>query len=100
MRQYLLTHTGVLVSQELEVLDQLISGSLSLAIIADLFPDRDRCRRALGAMVKCGEVRIVDAAGEALPQWRYREVESAPDTWSKGTPYRLEITDFGIKRIS
>lgn len=85
---------------ELEVLDQLLGGDLSLTTIADLFPDQDRCRRAIGAMLKAGEVRILDAGGQELPAWRYREVEAAPDTWSKATTYRLSITDAGAKRVS
>ena len=65
---------------ELEVLDQLVGGDLTLAVIADLFPDQDRCRQAIGAMLKAGEVCILDAQGQALAAWRYRELEDAPDT--------------------
>lgn len=85
---------------ELEVLDQLLGGDLSLAAIADLFSHQDRCRQAIGAMVKAGDVCIVDAEGKPVPAWRYRELENAPDTWSKATPYRLSITETGAKRVS
>ncbi len=84
---------------ELEVLDQLVAGDLSLAIIADLFPDQYRCRQAIGAMLKAGEVCILGERGQALPAWRYRELEDAPDTWSKATAYRLSSTDAGAKRL-
>jgi hypothetical protein len=85
---------------ELEVLDQLLGGDLSLAVIADLFPSQANCRQAIGAMVKAGDVCILDAEGEALPAWRYRELENAPDTWSRTTPYQLSITENGAKRVS
>jgi hypothetical protein len=91
---------SVAMTPELEVLDQLVGGDLSLAVIADLFPDQDRCRQAIGAMLKAGEVCILDAQGQALAAWRYRELEDAPDTWSKATAYRLSITDAGAKRVS
>jgi hypothetical protein len=84
---------------ELEVLDQLLGGDLPLNVIAGLFPDRDRCRRAVGAMLKGGEVCILDAAGQPVPEWRYRELEYAPDIWSEGTTYRMSIADAGAKRI-
>lgn len=85
---------------ELEVLDQLLGGDLSLAIIADLFPDRERCRQAIGAMLRAGEVCILDSQGHALQAWRYRELENTPDAWSEGTAYRLSITEAGAKRVS
>jgi len=85
---------------ELEVLDQLLGGDLSLGVIASLFRDKDHCRQAIGAMLNSGEVCIVDALGQALPAWRYRELEAAPDTWSEETTYRLSITDVGAKRVS
>lgn len=85
---------------EIEVLDQLLGGDLSLAVIAGLFSDEDRCRRAIGAMVEAGDVCILDADGKAVPAWRYRDLDNAPDTWSKTTPYRLSITEAGAKRVS
>jgi hypothetical protein len=53
-------------SQELEVLDQLLGGDLPLDAFSRLFPDQDRCRRAIQAMLMEGHVRIVDAQGVAL----------------------------------
>jgi hypothetical protein len=85
---------------ELDVLDQLLGGDLSLAVIAGLFSDQDHCRQAIGGMVKAGDVCILNADGERLPAWRYRELENAPDIWSKATPYRLSITETGAKRVS
>jgi hypothetical protein len=86
-------------SPELEVLDQLVGGDLSLAVIAGLFADQEHCRRAIDAMVTSGEVHVLDAGGAVLPAWRYRELQYAQDTWSKATPYRLAITEMGAKRV-
>lgn len=85
---------------ELEVLDQLLGGDLSLAVIAELFASPDRCRQAIGAMVKAGDVCILDAKGKPVPAWRYRELVNVPNTWSKATPYCLSITETGAKRVS
>ncbi len=87
-------------SPEIEVLDQLLGGDLPLNVIAGLFPDLHRCRRALAAMLEGGEVRMLNAEGRPIPPWRYRELEGIPSFWAKGTPYRLSITDVGAARVS
>jgi hypothetical protein len=85
---------------ELEVLDQLIGGDLLLNVIAGLFPDRDHCRQAVSAMLKSGEINILDPSGQLVPAWRYRELEGTEELWSAGTAYRLSITEAGAKRIT
>ena len=85
---------------EIEVLDQLTGGDLPLNVIAGLFPDRDRCRQAVSAMLKSGEINILDRSGQLVPVWRYRELEKTEALWSEGTPYRLSITEAGAKRIT
>jgi hypothetical protein len=85
---------------ELEVLDQLIGGDLPLNAIAGLFPDRDHCHQALTAMLKSGEINILDGSGQLVPAWRFRELQGTEDLWSEGTPYRLSITEVGAKRIT
>ena len=85
---------------ELEVLDQLLCGDLPLNVIVGLFPNRDHCRRALGAMLKSGEINILDPSGQLVPAWRYRELERTEELWSEGSQYRLSITEAGAKRIT
>ncbi len=85
---------------ELEVLEQVLDSELPLDVIAGLFIDQDRCRRAIRAMVSDGEVIVVGPEGLALPPWRYRELEGNPAFWARGTPYRLSITEAGADRIA
>jgi hypothetical protein len=87
-------------SLEVEVLDQLLGGDLPLNVIAGLFPDADHCRRAIQAMLIDGQIRIVDAGGATIPDWRYRELQFEPDFWASGTPYRMAITDFGADLVT
>jgi hypothetical protein len=87
-------------SPELEVLDQLLGSDLPLDVIAGLFPDQDHCRQSIQAMLFDGQIKIVDAEGVAIPDWRYRELQFQPDFWASGTPYRMSITDFGAERVS
>lgn len=86
-------------SPELEVLDQLIGGDLSLDVIAGLFPEEDHCRRAVQAMLHSGYVLVLDEKGLSIPEWRYLELRDQSEIWKRGTPYRMSITDAGAKRV-
>ena len=85
---------------ELEVLDQLLCDDLPIGVIAGLFSNRAHCRRAIGAMLREGEIQVLDPAGRPLPGWRYRELEGDPAFWGKASPYRLAITDVGADRLA
>ena len=85
---------------ELEVFEQLVDSDLPVSVIAGLFSDRTRCRRATGAMLREGEIQVLDPAGRPLPGWRYRELEGDPAFWGKASPYRLAITDVGADRMA
>ena len=87
-------------SPEVEVLDQLLGYALPLNVIAGLFPDQDHCRRAVRAMLLDGQVRILDAEGAEISDWRYRELECRPEFWASGTPYKMSLTDLGVKRVT
>lgn len=84
---------------ELEILDQLSGGDLPLNVIANLFADRDHCRRAVGALLVSGDVCIVDSADKSVPLWRFRELEDVAAFWAEGAPYRISITDAGAERV-
>lgn len=90
----------LLMTPEIEVLDQLLGGDLPLNLIADLFPGRSRCQRAILAMLRNDEVSLLDPAGDPVPEWHYRELQDQPNFWIKGTRYRLTITNKGARRMS
>ena len=85
---------------ELEVLEQVVDSDLPLNVIAGLFAEQDRCRRAIRTMLNDGEVLVLDLEGRPLPFWRYRGLEGDPAFWAQGTPYRLSITDAGAARLA
>ena len=84
---------------EIEVLGQVADGSLPLSVVADLFADLDHCKRALGAMIEDGQVRLRDPDGNAIPSWRYREIKSVKYHWSEGSELRLEIRQRGLDML-
>jgi hypothetical protein len=83
-------------SPELETLDQLLGGDMSLTVIRGLFENHDRFARAIAAMLDAGEVRLVDSDGTELPGWRWREVLAAE---TEAGDFWLSITDAGARRV-
>ncbi len=81
---------------ELEMLDQLAGGPLSLPIIVELFKDKDRAASAIGKMLQGGELKLLDPDGLDVPLWKWREIASAP-TFPE-SQYQLDITGQGLKR--
>jgi hypothetical protein len=84
-------------SPELETLDQLLGGDLTLAVVRGLFETDVRFVRAVLAMLDAGEIRLY-ANGVEVPRWRWREMLSAPGQSGLAEP-RLTITEAGGRRI-
>ena len=81
-------------SPELETLDQLSGGDLSVSVIRSLFPDEDQFLRAIEAMLEAGEIRLTTADNTVVPKWQRREtLHSATDFT------RVSITELGGRRI-
>jgi hypothetical protein len=82
---------------ELDVLDQLEGGPLSVSVIRKVFGDSDRFVRAVQAMLDAREIQLVDVDGTEVPKWKWREVlDASPDADHK---YMFVLTDLGAKRI-
>ncbi len=81
-------------SPELETLDQLLGGPLTLAVVRKLHPDTRRFNVGILSMLESRGIAMVDAAGQPIPTWdRRRHLTDLTDD------SRLAITDRGIKRI-
>jgi len=83
-------------SPELETLDQLLGGDLSLEIIRKIYPDDDRFLQAITRLLSTGDVTLVAADKTAIPSWRWREVLTTLVDVDK---LKLRITQQGIRRI-
>jgi hypothetical protein len=87
-------------SAELELLDQLVAHDMPLGVLVPLFPDVGNARRAIIAMIRSGDLELLDVSGSALPDWRLRELEAETDAWGPQSPFRLHLTDAGARRIA
>lgn len=59
---------------ELETLDQLLGGDMPLTVIAKLYSSPESFRTGIGGLLACGDVLLLEANGNAIPSWRWREV--------------------------
>jgi hypothetical protein len=79
-------------SPELETLDQLLGGDLSVATVRTLFDADDRFISAVTAMLHAGKLRL-SANDVEVPPWRWQSVLA-------GEPQaRLSITPSGARSI-
>jgi hypothetical protein len=82
-------------SPELETLDQLAGGDMSLAVIRRLYPDVDRFVMGVSGLLAAGDVKLLSETGEVVPRWRWRELlGKAPEG------VVLALTAQGVARVS
>lgn len=87
-------------SPELETLDQLLSGDLSLAIIQRVYPNIDAFKRGVLGLLNGGDVCVLEADGAIVAEWRWRELfgeNSAPYDPAK---LKLRLTAQGAHRVA
>lgn len=99
MRQHSGTILCAAMSPELETLDQLLSGELPLSVVCKLYPDVDTFLSGVHGLLKSGEVRLLTAQGDEVPDWRWRGLFVEGTITEQLKNFRLEITDQGSKRI-
>jgi hypothetical protein len=83
---------------ELETLDQLQGGALSLKIIRMVYPDADHFLRGVYGLLKGGDVRLIENDME-VPDWRWRELFIDSSAIEKLDTMTLTLTEQGAKRI-
>jgi len=87
-------------SPELETLDQLLGGPLSLEIIRRVFPNSDAFMRGVLGLLTCGDVRLLELEENEVPSWRWREMFIEGSVSGMLDDLKLEITEQGAKRIA
>jgi len=87
-------------SPELETLDSLLGGELSLAVIRALYPDAEAFNRGVLALLSSGEVCVLGVDGGAVPSWLWRQLFAAEGVANELELLRIKITDKGIQRMS
>ena len=86
-------------SPELETLDQLQGGNLSLAVIVTLFPSQDAFERGVLGLLSCGDVALTTLDGTETPEWRWRDLVCQHSVCEDLKHLQLKITPQGARRI-
>jgi hypothetical protein len=91
---------GVVWSSELETLDQLFGGELSLAVTRTVYTDDASFARGVHALLLNREVELLSADGVAVPQWRWRGIFVDGRFGEEMRGLKLRITDRGSQRVA
>ena len=86
-------------SPELETLDQLLGGDLSLKVVLRLYPDADCFKRGVLGLIAGGDVCLLDADYTEVPRWRCRELFKDQTEMEQMEQMKLRITAQGALRI-
>ena len=87
-------------SPELETLDQLLSGELSLTALRTVYPNDDAFVRGLRGLLVSGDVLLLTPEKNKVPDWQWEEAFRRGITHSEMKDYYLSITPQGARRIS
>jgi hypothetical protein len=82
-------------SPELTLLDDLTGGDIPLEHARLLF-QADNFSRAILAMLKDGEIRLLDSQGTEVAHWQRADILSSAES----SGYRVAITNKGAARIA
>jgi hypothetical protein len=90
----------VKIAPELETLDQLLGGELSLAVIRALYPDAQAFMKGILGLLTCGDVNLFTPNRDCVPAWRWRELFIDGIVMSELESLTLRITEQGTHRIA
>lgn len=87
-------------SPELEALDQLLGGALSLTVIRQIYPDHNRFSHSIQAMVQSGDVRLISHDGSEVEHWQLRGLFESEFPTSNIPHLKLVLTEQGANLMS
>jgi len=87
-------------SPELETLDQLLGGDLSLTIVRMLYSDADAFLRGLQGLLSNGDVRLFSIEGPEVPDFQWRELFRDKSVLDKLASLKLKITQRGADKVA
>ena len=86
-------------SPELETLDQLLGGDMSVSAIVAIYPSPDDCRSGLLGLLAAGDVRLLTPERLEAAEYEWRALFSQQDWIQALNDYRLSITQEGTSKI-
>jgi len=86
-------------SPELETLDQLAGGDLSLTIVRKFYPEAQEFIAGVLGLLSCGDVRLLAKDGSEVPRWQWRHLfvtDTPPQEWDG---MKLTLTKQGARKV-
>lgn len=87
-------------SPELETLDQLLGGDLSLAIIQQVYPSIDAFKQGVLGLLNGGDVCVLEADGAIVAEWRWRQLFGENSLPYDPSQLKLRLTAQGVRRVA
>ena len=87
-------------SPELETLDQLLGGDLSLTAIQKLYPSFHAFRRSVLGLLECGDFQLVAIDGKVLEEWNWNGFLDEHSTQHNLHEATLSLTAQGAARFA
>lgn len=84
-------------SAELETLDQLLGGEMSLAVIREVFENNEHFERAILAMLHNQDIRLFRTDWSEIASWEWSRILGDSGSWGS---HHLSLTNQGAKRVS
>lgn len=87
-------------SSEMETLDQLLGGEKDLSIIRQLFSSDESFTQGVLALLRNGDVRLLEPSGAHVAQWRWRLLLEEGEVLTALSSFALDITPTGAAKMS
>lgn len=84
---------------ELETLDQLLGGNLSLTVVRNFYPDIQSFTGGILGLLRCGDVILKTVQEAEVPSWRWRELFVDGTIAEELNNLQLEITEQGAQKV-
>lgn len=87
-------------SSEMETLDQLLGGDMSLSIIRQFYDSDQSFTRGTLRLLESGDVRLFDQTHMEVPQWRWRGLFEEGEVLVVLQSFTLRVTEAGAAKVS
>ena len=89
-----------MLSHELETLDQLLGGDLSLAVIRPIYPNTEAFMSGILGLLSSGDVHLFSLGEAIVPRWKWRELFVDGAAIQQLDSLKLKLTEQGSRRIA
>jgi len=87
-------------SIEIEILDQLSAGGMTLGVLRAVSPGDERFLQAIHGLLRAGDIELFARDGSAVPDWKWRELLEERSLPGDFDQFQAQVTDQGAAKIA